>query len=218
MIGYAFYVMISLFTGARGMDDQTAQMAGSAWFLTWALGSGILGSERSEGYLPLLLSRPISRAQYVLSRWAGLVLCVITVDLVLHLLVGLFYASSQTDLQLWPMIQRWLWFCYFVPLCAAWITLLSALFSGHGDLLYFAGGSLALIYAASKFLSIELTKRVGAGLGWLWMPGKVTLDAWLAQDFSGVAYSVFFFVVFAGTCLALASYVIKRRDLSYVNR
>jgi ABC-type transport system involved in multi-copper enzyme maturation permease subunit len=218
IIGYAIFVMASIFTGTSEFNgDKTLQMSRSAWFLTWFLGSGVLGSERSDGYLPLLLSRPISRAQYVLSRWAGLVLCVIAVDLALHLIVGLVYVSNHSDLLVLPLLQRWLWFCYFVPLCAAWITLLSALFSGQGDLLYFAGGSVALLYASSK-VSGQATQKVGAFLGWLWMPGQITLQAWLAGDLGAVAYSVFFFVALAGTSLALAAYVMQRRDVSYVNR
>jgi ABC-type transport system involved in multi-copper enzyme maturation permease subunit len=217
IIGYAVFALVTVLTTTEGVDQAPNYMAQSAWFLTWALGTGLLGSDRSDGYLPLLLSRPISRAQYVLSRWAGLVICVVAVDLALHAIVALFYSYYQMDLMILPLLQRMLWFCYFVPLCAAWITLLSALFGGNGDLFYFTGASMALFFISSRF-SEALTERVGAGLALLWMPGKFTFDAWISSEKASAVFSVFFFLVLAGTCLALAAWVMQRRDVSYVNR
>jgi ABC-type transport system involved in multi-copper enzyme maturation permease subunit len=216
LIGYSFYVLISLFSEAAAGGGQS--LSQSAWFLTWALGTGLLGSERSDGYLPLLLSRPISRAQYVCSRWAGLVICVLAIDLVLHLAALALFSNYQMAPQAGALAQRWLWFCYFVPLCAALIVLLSALFSGHGDLIYFVAGSLGISYLSSKLGLPLVAEQVTRALGWLWMPGKATLEAWSSGAVLQSVYSATLFIVWAGVCLSVAAYVMQRRDVSYVNR
>lgn len=218
LVGYGFFVLISVFAGSVSSASDNLSSSTAAWFLTWALGSGLLGSDRSQGYLPLLLSRPISRAQYALSRWAGLLVCVLAVDLGLHILVALFYASNHMGIEILPLLERWLWFAYFAALTAAWITLLSALFSSHGDLLYFFAASVALIFAAMKFGGEEAYERVSAGLGFLWKPGEATLKLWQASDSAGAAYTALIFIAGAGLCLALAAYVMQCRDISYVNR
>jgi Cu-processing system permease protein len=218
LIGYSFYVLISLFSEVANSGGDPGRFAKSAWFLTWALGTGLLGAERSEGTLPLLLSRPVSRAQYVLSRWAGLVLCVLAVDLALHLAAVLLFSKYQLAPQILALGQRWLWFCYFAPLCAALIVLLSALFSGHGDLIYFVAGSLGLSYLSSKLGGEMVSGAVTEMLGWLWMPGKATLDAWTEGSTMRAVYSSALFIVWSGVCLSVAAYVMQRRDVNYVNR
>jgi hypothetical protein len=50
------------------------------------------------------------------------------------------------------------------------------------------------------------------------MPGAVTYDAWYSNDRAFAAYSTVLVIALAGTCLALAAYVMQRRDVSYVNR
>ena len=226
LIAYGFYVLISQLISQSGFQNDAMSSAGAAWFLTWALGSGLLGNDRSEGYLPLLLSRPISRAQYVLSRWLGLLLCVLTVDLALHFLVFLFNLSSQpTPSGQMPLnfgwtlfLQRWLWFAYYATLTAAWISLLSALFSGHGDLLYFIGASLALLFLGGKLGSENAPAVILKALAWFWKPGDATYQAWIGQDHAGAAYTALIFVAAAGLSLAAAAYVMQRCDVSYVNR
>ncbi len=218
LAGYGLYVMVSVFAGTLVQGEDALRSATAAWFITWALGTGLLGTDRSEGYLPLLLSRPISRAQYVLSRWLGLVLCVLAVDLGLHLVVALFYATQHMGLNVGALLQRWAWFAYFVALTAAWVTLLSAVFNRNGDLFYFIAGSLALLFLASKFGGETVFNNVGAGLAWFWKPGEATLNQWNAMNRLGALYTALIFVAGAGVSLATAAYVMQRRDVSYVNR
>lgn len=226
LAGYGLYVLINGVMRNSGFQNDANASASAAWVLTWALGSGLIGSDRAEGYLPLLLSRPLSRAHYVLSRFLGLVLCVLSVDLALQVIVALFSASSTPNIpgtlappfSLEPLIERWLWFTYFATLTAAWITLLSATFSGHGDLVYFVAASLASLFLAAKVGGGAYLSKVSGFLDQLWKPGQATLQLWSSLDHAGAAYTALIFVAGAGVCLAAAAYIMQRRDISYVNR
>jgi ABC-type transport system involved in multi-copper enzyme maturation permease subunit len=224
MVGYGFFVLISVGTSSLS-EAGNLKTASAAWFLCWALGSGLLGGERSDGYLPLLLSRPISRAQYLLSRWAGLLLCVLAIDLALQLLSVLFFSSNHTAMTVFNgggipfalLAQRWLWFAFFATLCSAWIAFLSAAFNGNGDLLYFTGISLVLGYLATK-VSMEFASKSWEVLAWFWAPGGATQRLWMDGDQLGALYSGLIFIAAAGVSLATGVYIMQRRDVSYVNR
>lgn len=226
MAGYGLYVLVNGVIRNSGFQSDPNGSAGAAWVLTWALGSGLLGTDRAEGTLPLLLSRPLSRAHYVFSRFLGLLCCVLSVDLALQGVVAVFSASAASNIpgtiatpfSLAPLVERWLWFTYFATLTAAWITLLSAVFRGHGDLIYFIGASLAAVFLATRTGGGAYLSQVSSFLDQLWKPGQLTLKLWTTLDHSGAAYTVLIFVASAGVCLAVAAYIMQRRDVSYVNR
>lgn len=192
--------------------------AKSAWFLVWAIGTGVLGQERSDGYLPLLLSRPISRAQYVFSRWAGLVLSVLAIDVTLIVLALVWMAGKGQAPGLDFILLRWAWFAFFTVLAASWLTLLSACFAGHGDLVFFFTGSLAAYFVGMRALGTDGLQQAHDVLTWFWEPGDASFSLVQAGNLSGAAYGGVAFLVGAGTCLALAAYIMQRRDISYVNR
>ena len=60
--------VLSSFLGSGGGRVGT----GSTALLVLVLGAGIIGRDVSTGVLQVLFTRPISRTEYVISRWMGL--------------------------------------------------------------------------------------------------------------------------------------------------
>jgi ABC-type transport system involved in multi-copper enzyme maturation permease subunit len=190
----------------------------SAWFLIWALGSGLIGQERSAGHLPLLLSRPISRADYVLSRWLGLLSSVICIDAVVTLASLLWLSSQHRAPDLGVIGQRFAWFAYFSLLGSAWLTLLSASFGGNGDLFYFFAASLGAYFVGLRALGGEGLKTAYGILAWFWAPGHATFDLAKQGQWDSAALGALAFLGAAAASLGLAIFIMRRRDISYVNR
>jgi ABC-type transport system involved in multi-copper enzyme maturation permease subunit len=225
ILAYALYALAAG-TFIQAMGSQPGLMNGprwdssalSAWFLTWALGSGLLGSERSAGHLPLLLSRPVSRAAYVLSRWAGLVIAVLCIDGLIMLASLLLLAGKHQAPDLAVIAARFAWFAYFTLLSSAWLTLLSAAFGGHGDLFYFFAASLVAYLAGLSSLGSDGLKKAYEILAWFWAPGHATFDLAKQGQGDSALYGALAFLAAAAASLWLAISILRRRDISYVNR
>lgn len=62
--------VLALFTvGACAAMRETSPLAGTASVLALFVGAGAIGQDVSSGVLQLTLSRPLTRREYVLSRW-----------------------------------------------------------------------------------------------------------------------------------------------------
>jgi ABC-type transport system involved in multi-copper enzyme maturation permease subunit len=225
ILAYALYALLSGFAlQARAsplapMNAPTWDSSAlSAWFLVWALGSGLLGQERSAGHLPLLLSRPVSRGHYVLSRWLGLLLSVLCIDGLIMLVSLAVLASHAQAPDLGVIVQRFAWFAYFSVLGSAWLTLLSACFGGNGDLFYFFAASLVAYLIALQALGSEGLKTAYEVLAWFWAPGHATFDLARQGQWDLAAYGALAFLGAAAASLGLAVVILHRRDISYVNR
>ena len=222
---YALYLaakLAPLVLVAPGMMDPGAgtwtQSASSAWVLVWILGTGLLGQERAEGTLPLLLSRPVSRMGYVLSRWAGLVLSVLAVDLGLVVLAVLWLSLKGHPPDLVFVLQRLAWFGFFTVLTSSWLAFLSASFSRNGDLLYQLAASIILYLLTLSLAGAASLSRAHDFLALFWEPGGASFDL-MSQGQDGQALLAGLgFALAAAASLFAAAFVMKRRDISYVNR
>jgi ABC-type transport system involved in multi-copper enzyme maturation permease subunit len=190
---------------------------GDCYFLALALAAGMIGQDLSSGTLQLLLARPVTRAQYVFSRWgavaAGTFLVVVLQALVAALIMALRGAPVP-----WGQAALFLANGALLALgTAAVMALLSSLAAGLGDL-----GLLFLI-----FISAQVLEKVGMLKSWDWLVRsagellrviKPELD--LAPFLHGGPVAWLAVVSYLSTvtlCLGLAVVVMNRRELSYAS-
>ena len=190
---------------------------GDCYFLALTLAAGMIGQDLSSGTLQLLLARPVTRAQYVFSRWgavaAGTLLITVLQTLVAALVMTLRGAPVP-----WGGAALFLANGALLALgTAAIMALLSSLAAGLGDL-----GLLFLV-----FISAQVLEKVGMFKSWEWLvrdAGKLLqllkpeLD--LASLSHGGPVAWFAVVSYLSTvtlCLGLAVVVMNRRELSYAS-
>ena len=117
MSGTADYLMTEM-----GLQFSSMLLA----LLTIMLAAGTIASDLDTGLVHGILSRPISRLQYVLGKLGGLAVMTIaasTVFYVLFLAIGaVFGLSTITALTLWQLIGGWLLFLT-APLAVLCLTL-----------------------------------------------------------------------------------------------
>jgi hypothetical protein len=190
---------------------------GDCYFLALTLAAGMIGQDLSSGTLQLLLARPVTRAQYVFSRWgavtAGTFLVVVLQCLcaaALMLVRGAPVPWGQAALYLGNSLL-------LAAGTAAVMALLSSLAAGIADL-----GLLFLV-----FLSAQVLEKVGMFKSWDWLTrgaGELLRvlkpELGLATLFQGGQPAWPALVAYASTvtlCLALAIVVMNRRELSYAS-
>ena len=181
------------------------------------LGAGLIGQDVSAGTLQLLFARPLTRGEYVLSRWLAAALaasCLMLVQLAIAagLLAMRGEAPGARDLAIFAGGQL-----FGIVGTISVLLLFSTLLPGVGDL-------LALIVAGVMGQGLQLgaalfnapwLARAGVELGRFAAPA---LD--LARLFGGGRVSWFDIVAYFSSvtlCLALAIVVMNRRELSYAN-
>jgi len=207
---FALPLLVLLFARGAGLAVLHTGQAFAAF-----LGTGLIGQDMSSGTLQLLFARPVSRGEYVLSRWLGAALaasCLVVVQLAIG--VGFMaihneapaarelalFAGGQV-LSIFGTISVLLLFSTLLPGIGDIIAIIVALFTGQ-----------ALQLGAALFKAPWLA-RVGEEVGRFVVP---TLD--LAALFGGGPISWFEVVSYFSTvtlCVALAIVILNRRELSY---
>lgn len=191
------------------------QMLQSGAVLGMVLGAGVIGQDASAGVLQLLFARPVSRAEYVLSRWFAAGACATAAVLVQVALGGAIMtmrgAAPGLDGIVGTALEQSLAAFGIVSV----ITLLSSFLPGVGDLMAWlvlnvAGGVMQMIAAFSqKPWFLRATTEWVAFLN----PKLVFHDG-----FGTSVSSWTMIVAYASTvtlCLALAIVILNRRELSY---
>ncbi len=74
LVVVAFLVLVAV--GSTFLSGQPGQWRAFVALLTLIAGAQLIGPEFSSGTLQLILSKPINRSVYLLSRWAGVVLAI----------------------------------------------------------------------------------------------------------------------------------------------
>jgi len=190
---------------------------GDGYFFVLALGAGMIGQDVSSGTLPLLLARPVTRAEYVFSRWgataAGAFVIMLLQGLTAIAIMLLRGASVP-----WSDAGVFLANGTLTVLgAAALLALLSALAGGLGDI-----GLLLLL-----FISAQVVQKIGMFKSWMWLVrgteefmGALKPQLNLGPLVHGAAVPWFAVVSWLSTvtlCLALAIMVMNRRELSYAS-
>jgi len=212
-LALAFFVFPLLAVAfARGVGLAPLRTGSAYAFL---MGAGLIGQDVSSGTLQLLFARPVTRAEYALSRWLGGSLgasCLVMVQLAIGVALLALHSEPPTarDLAIFAGEQLLVAFG-----TTSVLLLFSAVLPGVGDF-------LAVIVAGA----LGQTLQLGAALfkaPWLARGGEEvgrflgpSLD--LAQLFGGGPVSWFEVVSYFSTvtlCLALAIVILNRRELSY---
>lgn len=190
---------------------------GDCYLLALTLTAGMIGQDLSSGTLQLLLARPVTRAQYVFSRW-GAVAAGTFLVVVLQTLCAASLMLARGAPVPWGQAALHLGNSALIALgLAAVMALFSSLASGIAD--------LGLLFLA--WLSAQVLEKVGMLKSWDWLVRgaeellrvlKPELD--LAPFFHAGPVSWLAVVSYLSTvtlCLALAVLVMNRRELSYAS-
>jgi hypothetical protein len=167
--------------------------------------------------LQLLLARPVTRAQYVFSRWGAVATGTFLITVLQTLVAALIMTLRGAPVP-WDAAALLLGNSALLALgTAAVMALLSSLAAGLGD--------LGLLFLA--FISAQVLEKVGMFKSWEWLVSgagelsralKPALD--LAPLFRGEPLSWLAVVSYLSTvtlCLGLAVVVMNRRELSYAS-
>jgi hypothetical protein len=190
---------------------------GDCYFLALTMAAGMIGQDLSSGTLQLLLARPVTRAQYVFSRWAAVAAGTFTIAALQTVVAAGIMALRGAPV---PWDQAALFLANGALLAfgtAAVMALLSSLSAGLGD--------LGLLFLA--FISAQVLEKVGMFKSWDWLARgagellralKPELD--LAPFFHAGPVPWLALVSYLSTVtlgLALAVVVMNRRELSYAS-
>ncbi len=195
------------------LSKHSAPSSGMGFWLALILGAGIIGRPASNGTLALVLSRPVPRVSYVLTRWFA----VATLASALALLkLGVKALLAQPSAAGWGHVG----FAAAEEVLgaaggAAVLTLLSSMVEGLGDVALLAILSIVaeLLKGLGGFLSKPALNWLGYHLHDLLRP---SLE--LETVFRSSPISWFSIVAYLSTltlCLAAATELMCRREISY---
>jgi len=190
---------------------------GDGYFFALALGAGMIGQDVSSGTLPLLLARPVSRAEYVFSRW-GATAAGAFVALLLQALTAAAIMLARGAPVPWGDAGLFLANGALTVLgAAALLALLSSLAGGLGDI-----GLLLLL-----FITGQVVQKIAMVRSWMWLVRgadellgalKPALELGALTHGGAVPwYALVSWLSSVTLCLALAIVVMNRRELSYAS-
>jgi ABC-type Na+ efflux pump permease subunit len=211
LAGLSLNLLNSTLTGSGPPDPSS-----SALFLVFILGAGIIGRDVSSGTLHLILVRPVSRSEYVLSRWLGLAAIASFFALVQLVLISAI-AMTHGTLPATSLLMTY--FTEQVVLIlgsSAVLVFLSTLVGGNGDIVLLAAGMMAGGMAAmiGTGAQVPWLATLGTEMGQFLVP-HIDLTAISSGDYQDPARYVIYWFVSVAVSLTLAITVITRRDFSY---
>lgn len=177
--------------------------------LAWILGVGVIRREVASGAIQLVLLRPLSRASYVLSKWAA----VATLDLAflvfcyaVLLMRGGFAAGDLAGLFLAQAVQ--------VLALSAVLTFLSAVPFNLGEMGLLLLAVVGLLIAGHYAESLDLAPlRFLVDFGYKALFPRV--GVFLADGAGGIPASLAFNACVTAAALGLGMLLLKRREFSY---
>jgi ABC-type transport system involved in multi-copper enzyme maturation permease subunit len=190
---------------------------GDCYFLALTLAAGMIGQDVSTGTIQLVFARPVTRAQYVFSKWAAVTLgtwCVIALECVL---AGVVMLARGAPIP-WGGAALFLANNALLALgTAAVMALLSALVPGLGDLglLFLAFLSAQVIGGIGSFRNWRLAMRAAEELQ---RSLKPEIELWSLAHGHPVPWSmVIAYFSTVTLCLAIAILLMNRKELSYAS-
>lgn len=213
LIAVVFLFPIAVAAMARELGTTVAR---SGTVFAFLLGAGILGQESGSGVFQLLFARPIRRWEYLVSRWlaviAGASALMLLQLAIVCLVVGSHGLPTQRELLVQAAEQ-----VLAVTGTTSVIVLFSAFLSGVGDVL----GILLMTFAAQILGFIGQLKQNDAIIR-----TKDELVRFLGPELpigpltAGGHFPWFEVVSYFSTvtlCLAIAIWVLNRREISYAS-
>lgn len=211
LAGLSLNLLNSVLTGAGPPDPGS-----SALFLVFILGAGIIGRDVSSGTLHLILVRPVSRSEYVLSRWIGLAALASFFALVQLAVISVIAMTRGTLPASSLLITYFAEQVVLIFGVSAVLVFLSTLVGSNGDVVLLAAGMLATGMATMIGTGAQVPWLVtlGTEMGQLLVP-HVDLTAISAGDYQDPPRYVIYWFASVAVSLTLAITVITRRDFSY---
>jgi ABC-type transport system involved in multi-copper enzyme maturation permease subunit len=211
--------------------------ANSGATLAIILGTGIIGRDLSSGVLPLVFARPISRAQYVFTKWLTLSLTAIILAfaqcLVIHLFSALFSPDTFSNAAFLIACADVLLVCFgFAGVMVLFSALKSGSFAGTGIwLLSLLLVAAMLQYGARQPVPVQPNMQGGSVIMINLLNGLIPIanqvGSFLLSFFAnktsimeiypnGVDWlSVTAYLSNLALALVLAIYLMNRRELTY---
>jgi ABC-2 type transport system permease protein len=188
---------------------------GDGYVLTLVIAAGVIGQDVSSGVLQLVLARPVTRGEYVVSRWLAIglmsALLVIVQVVLCALALSMRHAAPEPGDALGLIGDNIL--CGFGA--AAVITLFSSLLAGLGDLalLLIAGFIASGLQGIGQFTHSAVAARAGLEVQNFVVPHLPVSQLFRSGDVPWFAIVSYFSTV--TLCLALAIVAVNRKELSY---
>jgi len=212
----ALAVLFTLFPLAGvAISGQLSLLNGIASPLAILFAAGAIGQDVSSGTLQLLLVRPVTRPEYLVSRWLGASLAAFALTLGTVAFGALVMMLRGTPAPPLEVLRVVLEAVTAVTGHAAVIVMLSALVGGIGDLGIYAGlnillqmGQTAAMFMKSPWLGRTCAELVGA-------LGPEVSFAGLPQNLPPTWFSVVSWASSLTLALAVAIARLNRRELSY---
>ena len=210
---FAFFAFPLLVTAVARGAGLGLLRTGTAY--AFFLGAGLIGQDVSSGTLQLLFARPVTRAEYALSRWLGAALgasCLVAIQLAIGVALLALHGEAPAARELGIFAGGQILSVFGTT---SVLLLFSTLLPGVGDF-------LAMLAAGVLGQALQL----GAGplkAPWLARAGEevgrfVGPDLDLGPLLGGGPVAWFEVVSYFSTvtlCLALAIVILNRRELSY---
>lgn len=213
LIGCAILPLLQL------MVDPEPRLGTPKWavFIAAITAAGLIGLEVSTGSLALFFTRPLTRAAYVFSRWAGALS--VAASLVLLSLAGevALIVVRNGELATTPLLMALVDRVSLVIGIVSVMTCFSALVSSLGDLvIWLAIHIVAMSLAASgDAAAMPLLIDAAAALRRVANP---ELDSYRLISSMRVPWShVSFYLATVLLALGLATFVLNRKELSYAS-
>lgn len=201
--------------GGVAITGQLSVLAGIAGPIAFILAAGAVGQDLSSGTLTLLFVRPVTRLEYILSRWSAATIGALGVCLFTYLLATLVMVLRGTPPQAAAMAQMVLDALTTTAGVSAVIVALSTCAGGLADVALFG----AIVFMVQMFTLLAQLKQ------WDWLARACTEVQYLmwpelsfAWAFQHTPPSWFAIASWASTvalALALANLRMNRRELSY---
>jgi ABC-type transport system involved in multi-copper enzyme maturation permease subunit len=212
LIGMSFFTSLGIVAVTR----QVGTLEGaSAWFAL-ILAAGAIGQEVSSGVLTLTFARPVSRASYVFSRWAGAGGFAAVLGLV-QIAAGLMSIVARggtlpggADLAALAIE------CVLLAFTAAAVMImLSSLLNGLGDVGVWAIGSTvaAFIGAIAQAQQWTAVARIAEEVQLVFLP-KLHVG-WIFGAGDSQVFALVSVLSTLTASLAVAVWVVNRKELSY---
>ena len=212
MLGFSFLSSLAIVA----VTQQLGTLEGSPVWFALILAAGAIGQEVSSGVLTLTFARPVSRASYVFSRWAGAGGFAAALGLV-QIVTGLMaIAARGGTMPGGANLAALAIECVLLAFTAsAVMVMLSSLVNGLGDVGIWAIGSVvsALAGAIAQAKDWTVLARAAEEVQFVLMP-KLHVG-WIFGAGDPQAFALVSVLSTLAASLAVAVWVVNRKELSY---
>jgi ABC-type transport system involved in multi-copper enzyme maturation permease subunit len=209
---FGFPLLFVMMARAAGL-----QILNTAGAFALVLGAGMLGSDHSAGVLQLLFVRPVTRTEYVLSRWGAVALGAATLAVMQVMIAWTLLSAQGSAIPIAVAVRQAIEQALGAFAMTSVIAMFSSALPGIGDVIavfcaQIGSGVLATI---GGFARQPVLERIGHEFQQFFSPQF----SWMIA-FGGASPSWFHLASYLSTLtlgVAIAVVVTQRRELSYAS-